>query len=108
MTEIQGTPYGDDPQAFGSELSELEDNALLWLLVGAAGFWFGLGWITGPLAWYFGAQARNKYRALGRMPSSKATGAWIVGIITTVVSYVAAITLAVFLVFVGAALFGYY
>lgn len=105
MTELQqpspgfAAPYAASPEGFSSQLSSVEDNALIWLIVGAAGFWFGFGWLTGPLGWYFGAQARAKFRALGREPSNKANGAWIIGIVTTVISY-AAIALVMVVMFV--------
>jgi hypothetical protein len=66
-----------------TELRSLEDNAQLWLLVVAAGFWFGFGWITGPLAWYQGSKIRSQYRAHGHHPCASANWAWGLGIAST-------------------------
>ncbi|KIG14883.1 hypothetical protein DB30_06265 [Enhygromyxa salina] len=71
-----------------NELSKLSDDSQLWLMVAAGGFWFGFGWITGPLGWYFGSQIRGKYRALGHHPCSSANWAWGIGIATTLITYV--------------------
>lgn len=107
MTDPEGltpgfaAPYARDPEGFGAELREVENNSLLWLIIGAVGFWFGVGWLTGPLAWYFGAQARSRYAALGRPPSNKATSAWIVGIVTTLISYLAVAMVLMFFLFAG-------
>lgn len=100
-------PYVPSPPGFGEEMREVENNSLLWLIVGAVGFWFGLGWLTGPLGWYFGGQARNKYAALGRPPSSKANAAWIVGIVTTVISYLAVVVFLMFFAFAGSVMINY-
>jgi hypothetical protein len=69
------------------ELQDLEDNSQLWLLVVAAGFWFGFGWITGPLGWYQGSKIRSQYRALGHHPCTSANWAWGLGIASTVIYY---------------------
>ncbi|PRQ07716.1 hypothetical protein [Enhygromyxa salina] len=70
-----------------NELSKLADDSQLWLMVAAGGFWFGFGFITGPLGWYFGSQIRGKYRALGHHPCSSANWAWGIGIATTLITY---------------------
>jgi hypothetical protein len=98
-------PYAPTPEGFTDELREVENNSLLWLILAGIGFWFGLGWLTGPLAWYYGAKARGRYLALGRAPSGKADGAWIVGIVTTVLSYLAVAVILLFVALVGAAAF---
>lgn len=91
-----------------SELSGLKDDAQLWLMVGAAGFWLGFGWITGPLSWYFAAQIRNKFRALGHHPSGSANWAWGIGIATTLITYLAIVGVVLLIVFfvAGFAAFG--
>ena len=71
-----------------AEINGLKDDANLWLLVVAVGFWLGFGWITGPLGWYFGSQVRGKYRALGHHPCAAANWAWGLGIATSVISWV--------------------
>lgn len=89
----------------GSELNSLKDDAQLWLLVAAGGFWFGFGWITGPLSWYFGSQIRGKYRALGHHPSPAANWAWGLGITTTAIYYLTIIAVVALIVFaIGGAL----
>jgi hypothetical protein len=90
-----------------SELSKLEDDSQLWLLVAAAGFWVGFGWITGPLAWYFGSQIRGKYRELGHHPCSSANWAWGLGIASTLIYYVTILFFfGLIFLFVGAAAAG--
>lgn len=78
-----------------SELRSLEDSSQLWLLVAAAGFWFGFGWITGPLAWYQGSRIRSQYRALGHHPCSSANWARGLGIASTLIYYVSFCVLVV-------------
>ena len=80
--------YVPTPLPGNGELRTLEDNSQLWLLVAAAGFWFGFGWITGPLAWYQGSKIRSQYRALGHHPCTSANWAWGLGIATTLIYYV--------------------
>lgn len=80
-------PYAYQPPGYyqPNELGALEDDAQLWLLVTAAGFWVGFGWITGPLGWYFGSKIRSKYRALGHHPCTSANWAWGLGIAVTMI-----------------------
>jgi hypothetical protein len=89
--------YVPTPMPGASDLRKLDDDSQLWLLVAAAGFWFGFGWITGPLAWYFGSKIRGQYRALGHHPGTSANWAWGLGITTTLIYYVTifAITTAI-------------
>ena len=102
--------YGPSP-GFGApdpneaHLKDLRNKATIWLIVGIAGLWFGLSFITGPLSWIFGAKLRNQYRALGLPPDGMATGAWIVGIVTTLI-WVLAVGMVLLFVFAigGAAL----
>jgi hypothetical protein len=94
------------PVAFdqtSSELRKFEDDAQLWLLVGAAGFWFGFGWLTGPLAWYFGSQIRGKYRALGHHPCASANWARGIGIASTLI-YAVGVAVVVMAIAVGVGL----
>lgn len=87
-----------------NELSKLEDDSQLWLMITAGGFWFGFGWITGPLGWYFGSQIRGKYRALGHHPCSSANWAWGIGMATTLIMYVGImLVVGVIMLAVGAA-----
>lgn len=77
-----GPGYG--PGQMGApNTKDLDDQSLIWLIVAAAGFFFGLGWVTGPLGWIFGARLRNQYRVRGREPEGTATAAWIIGIVST-------------------------
>jgi hypothetical protein len=88
-------PYQPAPGAHQpNELSKLEDDSQLWLMVAAGGFWFGFGWITGPLGWYFGSQIRGKYRALGHHPCSSANWAWGIGMATTLITYLGIFVIA--------------
>ncbi|HLT37440.1 MAG TPA: hypothetical protein VK034_14205 [Enhygromyxa sp.] len=97
--------YVPTPMPGDSELRKLDDDGQLWLLVAAAGFWVGFGWITGPLAWYFGSKIRGQYRALGHHPGTSANWAWGLGIATTLIYYltIALVVMGIFL-FLGAAL----
>ncbi|HVH99393.1 MAG TPA: hypothetical protein VM869_11795 [Enhygromyxa sp.] len=79
--------YVPTPMSGMNELSTLEDNGQLWLMVAAAGFFFGFGWITGPLAWYQGSKLRRQYRALGHHPGTSVNWARGLGIATTVIYY---------------------
>ncbi len=95
---------GEDPL-----VKDAEDNALLWLCVGGGGFWFGLGWITGPIAWYMAGKLRRDLRARGHEPSTMLTAAYVVGILTSIVSWLAILTVIAFFTlfffgFFGAAL----
>lgn len=96
---------GYDPQR-AREVEELENQALIWLIVGGGGFFFGFGWITGPLAWIFGARLKKQFQEMGE-DSGTATAAWVVGIVSTLI-YLAAIFFVVFIVMaaVGAAAAG--
>ena len=96
---------GYDPQR-AREVEELENQALIWLIVGGGGFFFGFGWITGPLAWIFGARLKKQFQEIGE-DSGTATAAWVVGIVSTLI-YLAAIFFVVFIVMaaVGAAAAG--
>ena len=89
---------------------DLDDQSLIWLIVGCAGFFFGLGFVTGPLAWIFGSRLRKQYVERSVEPNGMATAAWIVGICTTVVWAMVmvflAIMFAMMFVFVGAAAAG--
>jgi hypothetical protein len=80
--------YVPTPMPGDLELRKLEDDSQLWLLVAAAGFWFGFGWITGPLAWYQGSKIRRQYRTLGHHPCTSANWAYGLGIVTTLIYYV--------------------
>ena len=86
---IYSPPIASQP----NELQKLEDDAQLWLLVAAAGFWVGFGWVTGPLAWYFGSQIRGKYRALGHHPCASANWAWGIGMVSSIIYALGAIAL---------------
>jgi len=68
--------------------SKEEQDGLLWLLVGAVGFFFGVSLITGPLGWYFGGRIRRECSDLNRVIPDTVKAAWIVGIVTTILTYV--------------------
>lgn len=104
----QGSPPPAQPYAAPSaaasnpQVDDLEKQAQMWLIVGAAGFFFGFSWITGPLGWIFGAKVRNNFKAMGMEPSSMAQGAWLVGMISTLITYVGMLlVVGFFVVFFG-------
>lgn len=68
--------------------SKEEQDGLLWLLVGAIGFFFGASLITGPLGWYFGGRIRRECTDMNRVVPDTVKAAWIVGVITTILTYV--------------------
>lgn len=80
--QSQAPGYGP-PQGPQGSTKDLDDQSLIWLLVGCGGFFFALSWITGPLAWIFGSKLRKQYMARGLEPNGMATAAWIVGIVST-------------------------
>lgn len=81
-------PFTPSPGlAVSNELSGLDDDAQLWLMVAAGGFIFFLGWITGPLAWFFAGQIRRQFKAYGHHPCASANWAWAVGIVSTLIYY---------------------
>lgn len=84
-------------------VKDLNDQSTTWLIVGLAGFWLGFGFITGPLAWVKGSRLRANYRSMGLPPSGTATGAWIVGIVSTAMFAMALLAiLGFFVLFAGA------
>lgn len=74
------------------------------MIVSLVGFFFGVGFVTGPLSWINGGRLRRQYMAMGLPPSSPAQTAWIVGIICTAFSALAIIGTLIFFVFLGTAL----
>lgn len=83
---------------------ELDAQSQTWLIVAAIGFWVGFGLITGPLAWIYGSKLRNQYRALGLPPSTNATGAFVIGIISTALYVMSFIGLVMMFMFWAAML----
>lgn len=87
--------YGHPHAAYGysvtsdPRLKSLADRSTTWLIVAIAGFWLGFWLITGPLCWIMAGRVRREYRALGLAPSGNATGAWIIGIVSSVFSILA-------------------
>ena len=90
------------------ELNGLKDDANLWLLVTAIGFWLGFGWVTGPLGWYFGSRVRGRYRALGHHPCAAANWAWGLGMATTLITYLMALAVAAFIITLVGGLAGFH
>ena len=83
------------PNVGFNELRKFEEESQLWLIVAAAGFWFGFGWLTGPLVWYKGAQLRRQYQVRGHHPCSSANWARGLGIASTLIYYVSFCVLVV-------------
>ena len=77
-----GQPYGA-PMIGNPATAKLDSDSNTWLLVALIGFVAGFGWITGPLCWIKGGALRRDYTRMGMPPSSAATGAWVVGLIST-------------------------
>ena len=78
---------------------QLEKHGLLWLLVGAIGFFVGQGYVTGPLAWYFGSRLKKRCAAARVHPAPTVIEvAYIVGIVSTVINV---LVVGVFLLLVG-------
>ena len=96
----QGAPYGAYDQT-QIELKRLKEQSMIWLVVAIVGFWFGAGIITGPLSWVFGSRLRSQYRSIGHQPSGAATGAWLIGMITSLMMFLAMIVLVGMFMFVG-------
>ncbi len=65
----------------------LEGEGLTWLLVVAFGFFFGMGWVSGPLGWYFGKKLRKQADADGLVTPDVVRFAHIGGIVTTILTY---------------------
>ena len=82
---------------------DLDRQSNTWMIVALVGFFFGVGFVTGPLSWINGGRLRRQYMALGLPPSSPAQTAWIFGIICTALSIMTVIGLLMFFLFLGAA-----
>lgn len=67
-------------------IAALDSESSTWLVVALVGFCTGFGWITGPLAWIKGGRLKQQYVQLGAPINSSATGAWIVGLISTILT----------------------
>jgi|GEM_PF-1775900 len=86
--------YGPPPQGYGPPMqpgaqtdprvAALDSESNTWLIVALVGFCTGFGWITGPLAWIKGGKLKQQYVQMGLPINSSATGAWIVGLVSTV------------------------
>jgi len=61
----------------------LADKSMRWLLVGVVGLLCGLGFITGPLCWYYSSELREEYYARGLDPSPAANWAYGLGVVVT-------------------------
>lgn len=72
----------------------LDKDGLLWLLVGAVGFFFGMAWISGPLAWYFSRRLKAEAEDARVKVPDTLRAAHVVGIVTTVITYIAFVIIA--------------
>lgn len=72
------------PPQMDPRVKELNDQSTTWLIVALVGFWLGFGFITGPLCWIKAGRIRDNYRQMGMAPSGAATGAWVIGIVTSI------------------------
>lgn len=86
--------------------SKEEEDGLVWLLVGAVGFFFGASLISGPLSWYFGRKLRLECESQGKVVPDVVRAAGIVGMITTILTIVIGLAvvagIAFFLLAIGA------
>jgi hypothetical protein len=73
---------------FAPKKSKEEEDGLVWLLVGALGFFFGVSLISGPLSWYFGRKLRLDCENQGKAVPDVVRAAGIVGMITTILTVV--------------------
>ncbi|MBL8601594.1 MAG: hypothetical protein JNK72_06705 [Myxococcales bacterium] len=76
----------------------MKQEATTWLVISLALFFFGLGFITGPLAWWKGAQLSPRFDA-NRMNPNLGQYLKVSGIVLTVLNLLG--FLAVVLVVVG-------
>lgn len=84
-------------------VADLDNQAMTWLIVAAAGFFIGFGFVTGPIAWVMAGKLRRKYQSMGLPVSQNATIAWILGIASSAIYILAFISvMMIFVVFAGA------
>jgi hypothetical protein len=76
-------PQWQQGPAPDATLTKLNSDSQMWMIVAIAGFFFGFGWISGPLCWYMGNKLKQQYQAIGQAPSSSAELTYWGGIITT-------------------------
>ncbi len=103
-----GAPAGQFGGA-DARVTKLNSDSQTWMIVALVGFFFGFGWITGPLTWYMGSKLRKDYAALGLPASSNAEIAYWAGIVVTglmVFGVVIAIVAVLFLFGLGATAIG--
>ena len=94
-------PHGYGPAPYGPpfrdpRLAQLDSDSGTWLIIALVGFCTGFGWITGPLAWIKGGALRRQYAQFGVPAHSSANGAWIVGIISTLLMVMAIVSFVAF------------
>ena len=95
-----GQPKTADPR-----YKKLEDNALVWLLVTCGSWFLSIGFIVGPIGWYFTSKLKKQYRELGHEPSGMCTAAYICSIITTVFWLLGVLAIVAMFVFFGGLFF---
>lgn len=66
------------------ELTKIESDGQTWLIVACVGWFFGVVFITGPLAWYMGSQLEQRCEAMGAPVPSNVKNAKVVGMISTI------------------------
>lgn len=82
-------------------IAALDSESSTWLVVALVGFCTGFGWITGPLAWIKGGRLKQQYVQLGAPINSSATGAWIVGLVSTILTVMSIVAFAFILLLWG-------
>jgi hypothetical protein len=100
--------YGQPAPGYGQPvnpaLADLDNQAMTWLIVAAAGFFVGVGFVTGPLAWIYGGRLRAKYLSMGLPINQNATIAWVIGIVSTALFALAVVGILLMILMVGGAI----
>ncbi len=94
--QAPGWQQGPAPDA---ALTKLNSDSQMWMIVAIAGFFFGFGWISGPLCWYMGGQLRQQYANIGQPASSSADIAYWGGIVTTALIVIGIVSVVLMLLF---------
>lgn len=89
------SPYGPPPGPHPA-FTKLESDTQTWIIVAAVGWFFGLMWVTGPIAWYQSKQIANQYAQLGAQPPNQVNVLRLIGMITTILVIVAFAAACVF------------
>lgn len=85
-----------------SEIDKIDKDGQTWLIVAIAGWFFGVMWATGPLAWYMAGGLRKRAEELGAEEPSNVKYARIAGMVSTILVIGGVLlTMAFFVFFFG-------